>query len=51
VDADALARFKAADNMTDQVASLAALVGRDCPERVEALGLFYEQWWGPCTSY
>ena len=44
VDAQALARFEAADNMTDQVASLAALVGRDCPQRTQALGLYYEQW-------
>lgn len=44
VDTDVLKRFKAADNMTDQVASLAALTSRDCPERKEALSLFYEQW-------
>jgi aminopeptidase N len=44
VDVDALERYKAADNMTDQVASLAALTSRECQEREEALGLFYEQW-------
>ena len=44
VDAEALRRFDSADNMTDQVAALAALTSRDCPERVEALEKFYEQW-------
>ena len=44
IDAEALKRFKAADNMTDQVAALAALTSRDCKERTEALDLFYEQW-------
>ena len=44
LDAECLRRFEGADNMTDQVAALAALVGRDCPERVDALDAFYEQW-------
>ena len=43
VDAGALRRFDSADNMTDQVAALAALTSRT-PERVEALEKFYEQW-------
>ena len=44
VDHECLARFKRADNMTDQVAALACLVNRDCPERTTALTLFYDQW-------
>ncbi|KAK3289532.1 hypothetical protein CYMTET_3047 [Cymbomonas tetramitiformis] len=38
------ARFRAADNMTDQTACLAALVEMDCPERLEAVEAFYQQW-------
>ena len=30
--------------MTDQVAALAALASRACPEREAALAAFYEQW-------
>lgn len=33
---EALRRFRAADNMTDQLAALAALINRDCPERAQA---------------
>ena len=44
IDAAALKRFEDADNMTDQVAALGALVSRDCPEREKALEAFYEKW-------
>jgi aminopeptidase N len=44
IDAEALRRFHAADNMTDQIAALASLASRDCPERAEALDAFYERW-------
>jgi aminopeptidase N len=44
VDKECARRFKEADNMTDQVAALGALVSRDCAEREEALDAFYEQW-------
>ena len=43
----ALQQFKAADNMTDQYAALAALANVNaatCPQRDEALAAFYEQW-------
>lgn len=36
VDQEALRRFRTADNMTDQLAALAALNNRDCPERAQA---------------
>ncbi|MES1990296.1 MAG: aminopeptidase N [Pseudomonadota bacterium] len=36
--------FREADNMTDQIAALGVLSHIDCPERVEALAQFYEQW-------
>jgi aminopeptidase N len=39
-----MAQFRAADNMTDASAALAALANCDCPERVEALELFYAKW-------
>jgi aminopeptidase N len=38
--------FAEADNMTDQIAALGILANIDCPERTEALHLFYEQWKG-----
>jgi len=38
-----VARFNAADNMTDQIAALAALSGIDCPERQVALDAFYDR--------
>ena len=44
VDAECARRFREADNMTDQVAALAALASRACPEREAALAAFYEQW-------
>ncbi len=43
----ALQQFKAADNMTDQYAALAALANVNaatCPQRDEALAAFYAQW-------
>lgn len=36
---EALRRFHAADNMTDQLSALAALNNRDCPERAQARAL------------
>ena len=46
VDAAALAtqQFSNADNMTDSIASLRALANLDCPERLDALAKFEEQW-------
>ena len=45
IDAEALARFKSADNMTDQISALSALSGRaDCEARTDAIDMFYEQW-------
>jgi aminopeptidase N len=41
---DAAARFAAADNMTDQLAALAALCAWDCPQRAPALAAFAAQW-------
>jgi aminopeptidase N len=43
ITASILARFKAAKNMTDQIASLAALVDHPGAERDEALSSFAEQ--------
>ncbi|MFZ2266096.1 MAG: aminopeptidase N [Azonexus sp.] len=40
----ALQQFRAADNMTDQFAALAALAQSDCAERETALAEFYERW-------
>jgi aminopeptidase N len=40
----AYGQFRAADNMTDALAALAALAGVDCPERQPALDAFYEKW-------
>ena len=37
-------QFKAADNMTDAMAALAALANLDCAERQQALDAFYAQW-------
>jgi len=39
-----LEQFKAADNMTDAMAALAALANLDCAERQEALDAFYARW-------
>jgi aminopeptidase N len=39
-----LAQFQKADNMTDQMAALAALANTDCPERRPALEAFYAKW-------
>ena len=44
--ADALRRFRAADNMTDSVAAVAAVLDADCDERAEMLREFYERWKG-----
>lgn len=41
---DAVARFANADNMTDQIASLSAVAGLDCPERKECIEQFYQEW-------
>ena len=38
------ARFGAADNMTDKIAALSALSGKNCDERVKALDEFYTEW-------
>jgi aminopeptidase N len=37
-------QFRTAGNMTDTVASLAALANTDCEERQQALAAFYEKW-------
>jgi len=37
-------QFGAAANMTDQYAALTALANCDCPERVQALAAFEQQW-------
>jgi aminopeptidase N len=37
-------QFRAADNMTDALAALAALANVDCPERQPALDAFYARW-------
>lgn len=42
--ADALARFRAADNMTDSTAAIAAVIDTDCGERDTMLAEFYERW-------
>ena len=42
--AEAARRFAAADNMTDQLAALAALCVGTSPERAAALAAFAEQW-------
>ena len=44
--AEALRFLKAAGNMTDEIAGLAALVHHECKEREEALRHFYEKWKG-----
>jgi aminopeptidase N len=40
-----LEHFMQADNMTDALGALVALVHRDCKERELALDHFYDQWW------
>jgi aminopeptidase N len=42
--AEALALLKGANNMTDEVAALGALVHHECAEREEALDHFYRKW-------
>lgn len=37
-------QFRDAGNMTDMMASLAALANTDCPERQQALEAFYKKW-------
>jgi aminopeptidase N len=39
-------QFRRADNMTDVMGALAPLAQADCPERAEALSLFYDTWKG-----
>ena len=39
-------QFRTADNMTDKIAALSVLSHIDCPERVEALAAFHEEWKG-----
>jgi aminopeptidase N len=39
-----LRQFREADNMTDVMAALGALVNVDCPERAQALAAFEQQW-------
>ena len=41
---EAMTRFKAADNMTDQLAALAALCAWESPQRSAALDAFAKQW-------
>ena len=41
---DAMKRFRRADNMTDQLAALAALCSWDSPQRAAALDAFAQQW-------
>ena len=40
----ALRQLREADNMTDQIAALGALVHAGCPEAEEALAAFYARW-------
>lgn len=40
----ALTQFKSANNMTDEFSALSILNQLECPEREEALNLFYEKW-------
>jgi aminopeptidase N len=42
--AEALKRFRAADNMTDSVAAINAVVDYDCEERTEMLAELYDRW-------
>jgi aminopeptidase N len=44
IAAESLRRYKAADNMTDQLAALAALSGHPSPQREEAMAAFAAQW-------
>merc|ERR1712216_524726 len=37
-------RYVAADNMTDKIAALSALSGKDCDERIKAIDAFYAEW-------
>jgi aminopeptidase N len=39
-------QFLQAENMTDRMASLSALVNAECAERQQALDIFYEKWKG-----
>ncbi len=39
-----LGQFRRADNMTDVMGALAPLAQTNCPERVEALSVFYDAW-------
>jgi len=44
VRAICVAQFDGADNMTDSMAALTALVNTECPERETVLTAFYERW-------
>jgi aminopeptidase N len=39
-----IGQFRAAENMTDRMAALAALTNTDAPERAQALDAFYGRW-------
>lgn len=39
-----MTQFREADNMTDVMGALSPLASCDCPERDEALAVFYERW-------
>jgi aminopeptidase N len=41
-----MAQLRRSDNMTDTLGALVSLTGCACPEREEALGLFYDKWRG-----
>jgi aminopeptidase N len=41
---DALARFEAADNMTDSTGAISAVIDQVCPEREEMLSAFFKKW-------
>ena len=40
----AMKQFSAADNMTDEIGALRALINVDCAERNDALNKFYQKW-------
>ncbi|MEJ2593299.1 MAG: aminopeptidase N, partial [Candidatus Thiodiazotropha sp.] len=44
MNARCLRQFREADNMTDVMAALGALVNVDCPEQAQALAAFEQQW-------
>ncbi|MDH5377515.1 MAG: aminopeptidase N, partial [Gammaproteobacteria bacterium] len=40
----AMEQYKQADNMTDSIAAVGALVDHDCPQRDQVLDQFYQRW-------